>query len=77
MRPICRNIQNDEAYEYLGGNSFKNIRTGVIGDVETELAQKIFRFNVEATQMMFEYPIIEELINVLNLKFDNTFKNVK
>ncbi len=77
MRPLCRNIQNDEVYEYLGGNEFKNLRTGIAGNVETEKARGIFRFNVEATQMMFDYPIIEEMINVLNLKFDNTFKNEK
>jgi hypothetical protein len=77
MKPVCRNIQNNDAYEYLGENKFKNIRTGNEGVVSDEAARKVFRFNVEATQMINDFPIIEEMIKVLNLKFDNTLKNEK
>lgn len=69
MKPICRNIQNNDAYEYLGENKFRNIRTGQQGVVSDEAAEKILRFNVEATELINEYPIIEHLIKTLGLKF--------
>lgn len=74
MRPIVRNIQNNDAYEFLGGNKFKNLRTQKDGDVAEEKARDIFKFNIEATEMINEYPIIEEMIKTLNLKFDNNKK---
>lgn len=71
MKPVCRNIQNNDAYEFLGGNRFRNLRTGKEGEVDENKAKDVFRFNIEATELINEYPIIEEMIKVLNLKFDN------
>lgn len=76
MRPICRNIQNNDAYEYCGENKFKNVRTGKEGVVDDEMARKVFRFNVDATNLINDFPLVENLIKSLNLKFDNN-KNLK
>lgn len=67
MNPVCRNKKTGELYLYKGDGMFKNIRTGTEGVIETELAQKILSVNVEATQMLNEYPILQEAINRLNL----------
>lgn len=68
MAAIVRNIQNNDLYEFLGGNRFRNLRTGREGDVDDELARKIFRINVEASRMLSDYPHIAEMISTLNLK---------
>jgi len=74
MKPIVRNIQNSDLYSYLGDNRFRNCRTGVEGVVSDEQAQKIFKFNLEATELINEYPILEDMIKTLGLKFDNNKK---
>lgn len=74
MKPVCRNIQNNQFYFYEGENIFKNIITGKSGKVESEQAQKIFRFSLDATQIIFEYPNVEELIKRLFLKSEKTIK---
>lgn len=71
MFPILRNIKNNEAYKFLGENRFQNLRTGIIGEVSDEMARKVFKFNIQATEIINEYPQIEELIKRLNLRFDN------
>ena len=68
MKPVCRNIQNDELYFYEGENVFRNIRTGKSGVVDDETARKVFKMNIEATELINEYPIIETMIQQLNLK---------
>lgn len=68
---ICRNIQNNDLYRYLGENKFRNLRTGNEGVLEDENAREVLKINVEATVIINEYPIIEDLIKKLNLKFDN------
>lgn len=70
FKPIVRNIKTNDAYFYEGENKFTNIRTGVSGTVSDEAAQKTFKMNIEASQMVHEYPIVAELINRLKLKFD-------
>jgi hypothetical protein len=70
MTPIVRNIQNNDAYEYLGGNKFRNLRTSVEGEVSDEKAQEILKLNLDATQLINDFPIIKTMINKLNLKFD-------
>ena len=66
---IVRNIKTNDLYRYLGNDNYINIRTNVSGEIKPEIAQKIFRINLEATQMFNENPQIEEMINKLNLKF--------
>ena len=68
---IVRNIITDDLYEYLGENRFVNLRTGKDGIVSDEQAQAAFRINIEATQIIMEYPNVKNLIKSLNLKFYN------
>lgn len=70
MRPVVRNIQNNDAYEYLGENKYKNLRTGKSGEVDEETARKIFKVNLELTTMLNEYPELETAIQKLNFKID-------
>ena len=69
MKPIVRNIKNDELYEW-DGKLFTNIRTGKSGVVDDVKAREIFRFNVAATQLIHDHPTIKDLIFKLNLKLD-------
>jgi hypothetical protein len=71
---ICRNIQNNVAYEYLGENKFKNLLTLKEGVVDDETAAKIFKINIDATQIILDNPLVAEFINKLQLKFDNNKK---
>lgn len=70
MRPIVRNIQNCDLYEFLGGDKFRNLRTAKEGSVDETKAKEIFKFNIEATELINEYPIVETMINQLQLKFE-------
>lgn len=71
---ICRNIQNNGIYEYLGDNKFKNIVTGKEGVVTDEQAKDIFKINLAATELIAEYPLLKEFIQKCSLKFDNNKK---
>lgn len=57
-------------YRYLGNDVYRNIRTGVEGEVKPEVAEKIFRINLEVTEICNKYPMVEELIKSLNLKIE-------
>ena len=70
MKPIVRNIQTNDLYEYSGENIFLNLRTNKSGNVSNEKANEILKFNIEATEIINEYPIVKELINKLNLKIE-------
>jgi hypothetical protein len=70
LYPVVRNIFNNELYKYLGNDEYINIRTGKKGFVKPEVAEKIFRINVEATGICNDFPIVEELIKSLNLKIE-------
>jgi len=74
FRPVVRNVQNNDAYFYNGNNTFENIRSGGSGVVDDEAAGRIFKINVDATEMINEYPLIAEMIQKLNLKFNNNKK---
>lgn len=67
---ILRNIQNNNLYKYLGENKYRNLLTGVEGEISEEVARKIFKINVEMTVLCAEYPIIEETIKALQLRMD-------
>lgn len=71
MIPVVRNIQNSDLYYYKGENVFQNVRTGDEGVVDDEMAKRIFKINIEATETLNEYPLVVEMIKKLNLKFDN------
>ena len=67
---IVRNKKTNDIYRYVGDNVFKNIRTEVEGKVSDEAAKKTFVINLDATELINEHPIIEDLIRTLNLKIE-------
>lgn len=71
MRPICRNIQNNDLYYFNGGNEFENIRTGKKGEVSDELAAKVFRFHPALSNIINENPVVADMIKRLNLKLES------
>lgn len=68
---IVRNIQNNQLYQYLGGNKYKNLITGVEGEVPDDMAKKIFKINLQATKIVHDFPVIQTLISELGLTIDN------
>jgi len=69
MHPIVRHIKTNDLYEW-DGEKFTNLRTKKSGVVDDETARKIFKFNVDASEIFHEYPLLKDLINKLNLKAD-------
>ena len=69
---VVRNVQNNCFYLFSGGNTYTNMNTGKTGEVDEETARKIFRVNLEMTQMISEYPFVKDLITRLKLKYDGT-----
>lgn len=67
MTAYVRNIKTNDFYKHLGEDVYMNLRTGEQGNVPEEKAQKIFRFNVDLTIMIFNNPEIENLITKLKL----------
>lgn len=71
MKPVCRNIKTNDLYIYEGGLRFTNIRTGATGEIEAHLARENLKINIDATQLIHQYPMIETLIKTLNLKIQH------
>lgn len=67
---IVRNIQTNDLYRYHGRDEYTNIRTGKRGEIKPELAARIFKINLEATEICETYPLVERMIKELNLKSD-------
>lgn len=67
---IVRNIQNNNLYRYLGDNKYRNIMTGVEGEIDEAVAARIFKINLELTDLCENFPNIEIMINKLKLKLD-------
>ena len=67
---VCRNINSNDPYLYLSDNKWRNLRTGVEGEIPDETAQKVFKINLELTHFLAENPLVEDLIKCLNLKID-------
>lgn len=68
--PIVRNIQTNDLYAYKGDDVFQNIRTGVEGKLDPTIAESCLKINVEASEIINQYPIVSELIMRLNLKME-------
>jgi hypothetical protein len=68
VKLILRNIKTSDLYEHIEDNKFVNLRTLKSGEVTEELAAKVFRINVEATELIHKNPAIKNLINKLQLK---------
>ena len=67
---ILKNIQTNNLYRHIKGNTFKNLSTGVEGEIPKELANKILVIDYKASMMFNKYPLLEELVFKLKLKIE-------
>ena len=67
---ILKNIQTGDLYRNIEGNTFKNLRTGVSGDIPKELTNKILHIDYNASMILNKYPHLEELIYRMKLKIE-------
>jgi hypothetical protein len=65
---IVRHKKTSIPYEFLGGNKFRNLVSLEEGIVDDEKAREVFVINLEATELLGEYPLIKELIHKIKLK---------
>ena len=72
---VLRNIQNNQLYGHLGDNKYINLMTGVEGEVQPDLAKKIFKINLQATKIVYDFPVIQTLISELKLTIDINNQN--
>jgi hypothetical protein len=68
LTPILRHIKTNTLYRHIENDRYRNLSTGVEGEVPPEIAQKIFAISLDATVLLNEFPNIEKLIKGLNLK---------
>lgn len=68
LTPLCSHKKTRAIYSYEGGNTFKNIVTEQKGEVSDELANQIFFFEPNLTQMAKDYPALMEMIKRFDLK---------
>lgn len=64
---VVRNVQNNQLYKYIGGTTYVNVITGKSGEVSDDIAKRIFKINLAATDMLNKYPNVELLIKELQL----------
>jgi hypothetical protein len=67
---IVRHTKTNRLYRYIGDDTYVNLFTGVSGKIKPEDARKMFVINLEMTQLISEYPMIEEMITKLKLVLD-------
>ena len=68
---VVRNIQNNQLYKYVGGSTYINVITGKAGEVSDDVAKRIFKINLSATDILNRYPNVELLIKELELITEN------
>lgn len=76
MTAIVRHKTTNILYRHLEGDKYRNLSTGAEGEVNSEIAQKIFAINLDATALLNENPNIEVLIKSIGLKIEITDKNI-
>ena len=67
---VLINSKTQDLYRHIKGNIFKNLRTGVTGEIPEELANKILVIDYKASMMFNKYPLLEELVFKLKLKIE-------
>jgi len=72
---IVRHKTTNALYKHLVNDTYRNIATGVEGEVPPEIAQKIFAISLDATCLLNDYPLIETLIFGLKLNIQNNKQN--
>ena len=68
FKPYLRHKKNNDIYKHIDGDKYLNVRTNVEWDIPTNIASEIFIINTSATEILNEYPLVNELINRLQLK---------
>lgn len=68
MYPVVRHKKTNSMYFFKGDNIFQNIITNVEGIVSDKIAQEIFAVNLDATRLINENPLLQTLIEKLELK---------
>ena len=69
---VLKNVQNLDLYRHIKDNTFKNLRTGVEGEIPEELTNKILTIDFNSTMLFNKYPLLEELVFKLKLKIEKT-----
>ncbi len=69
---VVRHIKTNTLYRFIGNDTYRILTTGKTGVIPSEQAQRIFKINLEMTQLIGEYPIVEELIQKLKLTYEQT-----
>ena len=67
---VLINSKTQDLYRHIKGNIFKNLSTGVEGEILEELANKILVIDYKASMMFNKYPLLEELVFKLKLKLE-------
>ena len=67
---VLINSKTQDLYRHIQGNIFKNLRTGVTGEIPEELANKILVIDYKSSMMFNKYPLLEELVFKLKLKIE-------
>ena len=67
---VLINYKTQDLYRHIQGNIFKNLRTGVEGEIPEELTNKILKIDFKATMLFNKYPLLEELVFKLKLKIE-------
>jgi len=66
MTAIVQHTTTLKYYEFMGGNRFKNIQTGIEAEVTDQQAEKYLRFCINLSEMCGDYP---EVLKLLSLGF--------
>lgn len=67
---VVRHINTNRLYKYHGNDEYTNLFTGVRGKITPEQAQNIFKISLEFTDILHQYPLVEEMIIKLKLVCD-------
>jgi hypothetical protein len=72
QQTIClsKRKSNGYIYQWMGGNTFKNIITGESGEVAPEKAREVFTLPVSFNLMVNKNPYIIDLVKELKLALD-------
>ena len=63
-------ISKDDLYRHLQGDTYQNLRTKAIGVIDSELANRVLKINLDATGIINKYPMIATMIEKLSLKIE-------
>ena len=70
MYPIVRHIKTNIIYFYKGNNVYQNTITNVEGIVDESKASSVFKINLDATELINQYPNLKLLVEGCELRLD-------